>query len=247
MRASAPFTADCLAELDERLLSRADEVVAMREIAAGEHDPLVIGLRHDVDNTLEPCVRLSAWEAERGYRATYYVLHDAPYWESEQLRPTLEAIAELGHEIGVHTNALAVALQTGGDPDSILFDAVERLRSWGHPVTGVVAHGDPLCHAVGFVNDEQFVECARPSYGDPDRTLTHAGVRLPLRPRPLADFGFEYESYRAGARELYLSDSGGVWNEPFEQVADAFPSPFGQLHMLIHNCWWVDAFAKVAA
>lgn len=245
MRSAAPFGRDDLAELDEQLLARADEVVAMREIAAGEHDPLVIGLRHDVDNTLEPCVQLAAWEAERGYRATFFILHHAPYWQSPELQPTLERIVELGHEIGLHTNALAVALETGEDPAQILADAAGRLRDWGHDVSGVVGHGDPLCHAVKFVNDELFIECARPEMGAADRLLSHAGRTVRLQPRPLAEFGFAYESYRAGARQMYLSDSGGMWNLPFAQVAEAFPSPFGQLHVLLHNCWWVEAFAKV--
>lgn len=247
MRAGAPFRASDLEEFDARLLSRADEVVAMREIHFGERDPLVIGLRHDIDNIFEPCVELARWEAERGYRATYFVLHDSPYW-GDAIRPGLEEIASLGHEIGIHANAIAVALETGESPHAILMGAIEELRSWGFDVRGVVAHGDPLCHKVGFVNDEVFSECARPGMGEPDRVLRHGGVSLKLDPRSLADFGLEYESYRAGPRALYLSDSGGSWNEPFDEMCERFPSIDGQLHILMHGCWWTEAFpAAVAA
>lgn len=238
-----------LAELDRLVLSRADEVVCMREIAAQtQPNPMSIGLRHDVDNTLDPCVQLARWEADRGYRATYFVLHHAPYWADEYaLRTTLDTIADLGHEIGLHANGLAVALQTGVDQHTILWDALERLRGFGHQVVGVAAHGDPLCHAARFVNDEQFSECRRPEMGEPDRVLSHGNVQVRIQPRPLADFGLEYDSYRVGRRALYLSDSGGQWNTPVADVAEAFPAADGQLHMLVHNCWWTGAFQAVAA
>jgi len=137
----APFTAEDLRELDERLLSKADYVVQMREAVVPYQG--LLGLRHDVDNTFEPCVQLAEWEAERGYHATYYILHDSPYWNTPELRPGLERIADLGHEIGLHTNAIAVALQTGRCPHEIVAGALDRLRYWGHDVVGVVAHGDP--------------------------------------------------------------------------------------------------------
>ena len=252
MRKYAPFLGCDLTELDAKLLARADEVVAMREIHAGERDPLVIGLRHDMDNVFAPSLELAHWEHERGYRATYYVLHDSPYWTNESvLRPGLEEIASLGHEIGIHASAIAEALRHDGDPHEILHEALDRLRSWGHTITGVVAHGDSLCYAgdgIRFVNDEQFVECVRPEIGEHDRWIEYGGVRLKLDPRPLADFELEYESLRLG-RALYLSDSGGRWSEPFDEACERFPSPFGQLHVLMHGCWWTEAFsvAEVAA
>ena len=241
MRDREPFRRKDLRELRTELLERADEVVAMREIAAGESDPLVIGLRHDVDNVLEPCLELAQWENRHGFRATYFVLHDAPYWNDPELPRVLEQIAELGHEIGIHANAIAVALLTGLDPHEILWRGIGRLRSWGHAVTGVVAHGDPLCYRSHFVNDEQFSECARPEMGNPERRLHYRGLSLDLEPVPLATFGLAYESLRL-PRALYLSDSGGSWNEPFAELVERFPNPFGQLHVLQHPCWWTDAF-----
>jgi len=241
VRAREPYRRDDLREFREQLLERAEAVVAMREIHAGEHDPLVIGLRHDVDNLLEPCVELAEWEHRHGFRATYFVLHDSPYWDSPELRASLDLIADLGHEIGIHANAIAVALETGEHPDEILSSALARLRAWGHTVTGVAAHGDPLCYRASFVNDEQFVECIRPEMGDATRTLTYRGTSVTIAPSPLSDFGLEYESLRL-PRALYLSDSGGSWNEPFAELCERFPNPFGQLHILQHPCWWVRAF-----
>lgn len=244
MRASAPFLADDLKWVDA-LLFGAEEVITMRSAHAAQMTHSV-ALRHDVDNRFDPCVDLAEWEAARGYHATYFILHDSPYWDSPELRPGLERIAELGHEIALHTNAVAVALQTGRCPHEIVAGALDRLRYWGHDVVGLVAHGDPLCYRAGFVNDETFVECARPGWGAPDRTLRHEGVEITLEPRPLASFGLQYDANRV-SRADYLSDSGGRWSQPFDEAADRFAYEGGPLHILMHPCWWVEAFAKVAA
>jgi hypothetical protein len=66
------------------LLNEAVAVVPMINVAKGQQWPRVIGLRHDVDNVIEPAVRFAAWEAERGYRSTYFILHTAPYWPTSR-------------------------------------------------------------------------------------------------------------------------------------------------------------------
>ena len=173
MRPSSPFQPDDLQAFD-RLLDQAVAVVTMREVAAGSTDPRIIGLRHDVDNHLQPAVDMAAWEAERGYRSTYFILHgngqpDHYWYRKAELGRALDEIAGCGHEIGFHCNAIAQAVRTGRDPLDIAAEALDELRSYGHPVTGVVAHGDQLCHKHLFVNDEIFVESPRPSCGLPDR------------------------------------------------------------------------------
>lgn len=239
------FTPRTLEALDELILSRAHAVISMREIVSGNTRPDVIGMRHDVDangdgRSLQTAVRLAEWEAERGYRSSYYLLHTAPYWGREGFADAVDRIARLGHEIGIHTNAIAEALRVGADPDALLGEALARLRSLGHAVTGVVAHGDRLCGIAHFVNDEQFEESARPGYGPPDRIVAYDGAMLELRPRPLAIFGLRYLPNWL-SRALYLSDSGGEWNTPLEDVAAGFPFEKGQVHILQHPDWWEDA------
>lgn len=237
MNAEHPFVRADLNELGE-LLDRADRVVPMREIAGGDLDPLVIGMRHDVDNVLGPAVAMARWERQRGYRSTYYILHTAPYWADKLLlQVALEQIAEDGHEIGIHNNALADALTTGRDPVEILAEAVDELRSMGHEVVGTCGHGDNRCYdndgKVWFTNDQIWAECVRP-------TFTGIFDRLNFTPVPLADFGLEYDSAWLSRAE-YLSDSGGQWSRPFEDIAAGYPYP-GQLHMLVHPDWWTAAF-----
>lgn len=229
-----------LAEL-ERLLASASAVVSMREIHAGNHEPAAIGLRHDVDWDLATAARIAEWEAERGYRSTYFILHTAPYWQDRQLmRDSLDWIAACGHEIGFHLDALAAALINRRDPVAILDEAVSELRSYGHEVVGVVGHGNAICHVSEFANDEIFSECERPSYGAPDRTLTYGSNRLPIRPVSFTQFGFTYEAVRL-PHAAVQSDSGGEWYEPLARTVANFPPPGGQLHILWHPDWWSEA------
>lgn len=225
--------------LDQLILSPAAAVVSMRQVHEGATGDDVVGLRHDVDDnpgSLDTAVKLASWEAERGYRSTYYILHTASYFPGAQ--GALEQIAALGHEIGIHANAIAAALTTGEDPAEILRDALGQLRGWGHDIVGVAPHGDEKCRhkdgSIRFVNDEMFAECARPEFGAPDREIAPG---LQLDPKPLADYGLAYETYRL-PRGRYLSDSGGHWNVKPATVATGA----GQLHVLQHPDWWAHAF-----
>ena len=246
MNAREPFQPSDLDDLD-RLLSRADAVLPMQEINKLQIEAMaydVIGMRHDCDNVIAPAVQMAQWEAERGYRSTYFILHTAPYWqEKETLKAALEVISQCGHEIGFHINAITAALQTPfADPVAIAAEAVGELRSYGYDVRGVVAHGDPACYQHHFVNDEIFTESARPDYGSPTRNI---GTVL-LRPISRKGLGFDYDPNWL-SRGDYLSDSGGQWSQPWDDITVRFPDETGQLHMLVHPDWWAEAFDMVPA
>jgi len=192
----------------------------------------------DNHGSLRTAVAIAKWEAEHGFRSTYFILHTARYFELRrdlELFTALDTIASHGHEIGIHADAIGLALVTGEDPDVILERGLMRLRSYGHEVVGVAAHGNSICRPAGFVNDEQFIECARPEMGEPDRMVSWGYHKLRLAPRPLADFGLLYDTHRL-PHGRYLSDSGGKWNEPFPGQGS------GQLHVLWHPDWWSRAF-----
>jgi hypothetical protein len=279
VKPQAPFCEADLAEMDDLLLSRASAVVAMEDVHDGHRDPSAIGLRHDVDGmhartseALGTAVKIAEWEEARGYRATFYLLHTAPYWNSPGFAAAVDRIAECGHEIGIHTDALAESLKTGRDPDQILDDALWTLRGLGHRVRGVAGHGNPICNRdaapgeISFANDEQFIECARPQEGPPNRTITRGNVSLTLKPHPLADFGLEYEAlkcaYGPGIMPFRISDSGGRWLNPgWEETVEKWnreraenpglerpTKDVRQLHFLWHPDWWQHSFpARVAA
>jgi hypothetical protein len=231
---TGPFLPADLDALDG-LLSRG-HVAPMETIADGLADLRTIGMRHDCDNVIEPAVLMAEWEARRGYCSTYYILHTSPYWQDKPLlRHSLNVIASYGHEIGIHNDAITVALETGRKPADILREAIDELRGYGHTIRSTVAHGNRRCHKDHYVNDEMFVECYRPGYGSIGR--------LGFEPVSLAEFGLDFDANWL-ARGDYLSDSGGEWSRSFADVAAEWPEK-GQLHMLVHPDWWTDAFAPV--
>jgi hypothetical protein len=233
-----PFLPADLDALDG-LLSRASAVAPMEDVADGLTDDLTIGLRHDCDNVIEPAVRMAEWEARRGYRSTYYILHTSPYWQDKPLLcESLDQIASYGHEIGIHNDAITVALETGRRPSDILAEAVGELRGYGHTIRSTVAHGNARCHVDHYVNDEMFSECYRPGYGGIDR--------LGFQTYTLAAFGLDFDANWL-TRGDYLSDSGGQWSRAFADVAVEWPTK-GQLHILQHPDWWGAALepAEVA-
>ena len=75
---------------------------------------------------------MAAWEFEHGYSSTYFLLHGSHYWDEDMLcrAPLFE---ELGHEVGIHVNAIAEALRTHRDPHVILTDALVRAAIVGRP------------------------------------------------------------------------------------------------------------------
>lgn len=240
-----------LEELDARLYSLADRVVPMRDIAKGDIGRRVIGLRHDVDDnqgSFETALRMAEWEFDHGYSSTYYLLHGSHYWTADNLVRALQ-FEELGHEVGLHVNAIAESLRLRRSADWILIEALGDLRSVGLRVEGCVAHGDPWCYAnrkgtgpVEFVNDEMFVESRREGLGAADREITEGNCTIKLEPRPRSDYHLTYDANWL-SRGDYLSDSGGRWSQPFPDVVGRFGD--GQLHVLIHPDWWSAAFAEV--
>lgn len=250
MNWNAPFDHEDLEHLDRVLFQLADRVVPMRDIYKGDIGRRVIGLRHDVDDnpgSFDTALALARWEFNRGYSSTYYLLHDSHYWNADNLVAALE-LQELGHEVGLHNNALAEGLRQRRSPDWILREALGDLRSVGLRVEGTVAHGDPLCRdksrEVVFVNDELFVECRREKMGAANREITNGKTTIHLEPQPLADYFLSYDANQL-PRADYLSESGGRWSQPVLDVIERFGE--GQLHMLTHPDWWGAAFPKVLA
>lgn len=241
-----------LERLDELLYSRADRVVPMRDIWKGDVGRKVIGLRHDVDavsnaskDAFETALAMAEWEFQRGYSSTYYLLHGAPYWTTDNLARAMQ-FEELGHEVGLHVNGIAEAFRQRRDPVEIVAEALCQLREFVR-VDGCVAHGDALCYDANrrliVVNDEMFLESQRPSMGEPCRIVTQYDVAVPLAPVSRADLGLGYDAAWL-SRGLYVSDSGAVWSQPLAEVADSFGN--GQLHLNVHPDWWAAAFSRVA-
>ena len=184
----------------ERFLDRLGgrDVVPLREFARGTGD---LALRHDVDSRLDSALELARLEHARGLRATYFVLHTAPYWDEPDLPARVRGLQDLGHEVGFHNDLVTLERVHGRDPRAALADALARLRRAGVDVVGAAAHGSPWCHRLGFHNNYVFAGWDETVPGFPSREVAEK-----LDP---VEFGLEYEAYHV-PRDVYFSDSAFV-------------------------------------
>jgi hypothetical protein len=189
---------------------------------------------------------MAEWEFHQGISSTYFLLHGARYWGPSMLC-RLYLFEELGHEVGVHVNAIGEAFRQRRDPHMILSEALADLRTEVR-IVGSVAHGDvEMCYrpdgSVLFINDEIFAECARPDLGDKRRVIERDGWQVQLEPVAREVYGLEYDAQWLHC-DHYLSDRHKGWSASFDEVVDSFGD--GQLHVLIHPDWWADAFSRQA-
>jgi hypothetical protein len=85
-------------------LARTNRPVRFTDLKAGLPPGPFFILRHDVDYSTAAALRLARLEAERGWRATYFLLPNSLYYNL--LHPDHARVAatlvELGHEVGLH-------------------------------------------------------------------------------------------------------------------------------------------------
>lgn len=215
-----PFGPAHFEALDE-FLGTVDRVIPLLDVARGDRSTDAISMRHDVDHNLEHAVKFARWEAARGYRSSYFVLHSAWYWgDPTGLRAGVRELLDLGHEVGIHSNAVALARDYGDDPgheraSSILETAITTLLELGVTVRGSAAHGD--------------IRCTTHSVHNNDLWASEGGEY------ELAQFGLEYEAYLLHRDAWYISDSGGKFLPPMPLAHD----PDGKrTTMLVHPCHW---------
>ncbi len=236
------FTAADLFELDKRYLAKAPAVVSLREVFAGNKHERVIGLRHDIDNepgAFECGLRIAEWEAARGYRSTYYLLHTAAYWKQPDFADGVRRLTALGHEVGIHNDALGEAMVTGDDAHDIFGHALGQLRAIC-TVRSTVAHGNRTLTAAGARNDEIWTEAGkqRAVLGAPNRWVCE-GCRI--EPRSLASYDLDFEALITLPRGLELTDSGGEGWHDFMKTLGHWRRGKGQLHINMHPDWWKKA------
>lgn len=238
----APYT-------DSHEILTIGEYVRETEIA----DRNILVIRHDVDHDPETAVKIAKWEAERGIRSTYCLLHTTWYYgrlegdgyvHSDLLLETVERLCELGHEINFHNNLVALALREGINPVALLEQELQFFDRLGVPVTGTSTHGDALCRELEFRNWELFYECCDERFGGP-RIVTpppgYAGGPVNLGSTSMFDLGLEYEAYDIG-RDIYHTDSGGnMRTREDTRGRRAFGRKEGQgqvIGILTHPIWW---------
>ncbi len=213
------FHIDSYAQVLDMVLDENDDVLLLREACnpVGDvSDKRVAIIRHDIDHDIDTAVNIAKWENERGIRSTFCVLHSAWYYgaltkdgylRDKDMVPKLREIQDLGHEINLHNNLVAVGLRDGHDPATLLRSELDFMRGAGIQIDGTSGHGDALCRELDFTNLEIFAGRAWDSSGG-DRAVTHNGQTVHMGSLDMADFGLSYEAYDL-PRDVYVTDSGG--------------------------------------
>lgn len=246
-----------------RYLEHFGRTVPVRELVTHRERTALTALRHDVDYDIDVAMDAAYWEQTLGARASYYILHDAPYASDARLLEKCLQIQDYGHEVGLHLNLLSAWYR--GAIDDIageLAGILERWRGAGLGITGVAAHGDRLCYEAGFANYWLFSELCPESPAESETGITAEGTRASTTDRSiaypseghalrradgksfdlwslrLADFGLDYEASRVPA-DHYYSDSGGSWKRSPDPIGEAFDG--GRRLVLMHPIHWRHA------
>ncbi|HWB21029.1 MAG TPA: sulfotransferase [Phycisphaerales bacterium] len=229
------------------------------ELAAHPDWPDAIALRHDIDHDLDLALEIAHHEHVRGIRATYFLLHSHQYFDDPQFTIKCRQLAEYGHEVGVHLNALAMwAEGLTDDPDETLSVALERLRESGLEIHGASAHGDKACYRHQCINYWMFSELAGPRPEEREFGKSAEGIRvesaqhqiqyphdhqlrradgavLPLWQSSLARHGLEYTASHV-PHDWYWTDTGGGWTRSADPKL--YDLSRGRHQVLMHPFWW---------
>lgn len=159
--------------------------VTLGEVSAGDIALDAIAIQHDLDNDARYGLRFAQWEHDRGIRSTYFFLPTGVYWETDARRCAV-AIQELGHEVGLHNDALVAEDGLRMRALTTLQVWADEMRSWGINVRGVSDHGG-------------------------SNTIANGSIWEVVTPQEL---GFDYEAYQLHRVSNYISDNHGAWRSP---------------------------------
>jgi hypothetical protein len=153
---------------------------------------------------------------------------------SEGIGTLFQEISNTGAEIGIHNDLLTVMIQDGIDPLEFNRQELEYYKSLGITIHGTASHGSDIAKK-SVPNFEIFSDFAKKD------TIHYDGRVYKIGRHSLKDFGYEYEAYFVD-HKLYLSDSGGRWNDKeglkgILKELDA-SKPGDRIEILVHPDWW---------
>lgn len=234
----------------ERLDAGGFHVVPLRELRDAPADRPVVGLRHDVEERFASALEMAEIERAHGMRATYFVLHTAPYY-GRSLLPGLRLLQELGHEVGWHNDLVTLQCVKGVEPREYLARELAWLRESGIDVRGTSGHGSYWTHRLRYHNNYFFTDFEDEVHeGFENNEVVQAGSRrCVLRKGSLAEFGLEYEAYHLG-EDRYFSDARfDAEGRRFHTDAVELEAlgPGDRAIVLTHPDYWDPSVARKAA
>ena len=210
-------------------------------------------LRRDVDYDLDHAIKFAEYEYRNNIRATYFLLHTAPYFDySKEFKEKILLLDDMGHSIGFHNDILSCwhKNQEMGLNDFIP-KPIKFLRKAAPPVNGTSCHGAKEHYDRKYFNYECWEEF--------DKKKNEGFDAICGFKPSLERYGFEYEAYFLPYTH-YFSDSGNNWigyvvngQKPFERTALESPDNLGTkvidkfneaeeglFQMLLHPCHWEE-------
>jgi len=219
-------------------------------------DGRTVIVRHDVDNDLDKALLFAKEESLAGIKATYFLLHTAPYFDySAEFARKCNIIQDFGHDLGFHNNAITVWNSKKKPLSKIINTPLNYLRNNGIKVVGTSAHGVPSCYKKGYYNYEIWKEF-NPKKNE-GRIKLKSNLCSLYQSKSLLDFGFTYDANFV-SYQFYLDDAGGTWNGVVVKNIKTFGKSlkFGKdniglgvvdewnkakeatFQFLVHPCWW---------
>lgn len=225
----------------------------------------LIGLRHDVDYSIDIALEMAFWEQEYGVQSSYFVLHTADYWSDQKFLLKCRQIQDFGHEVGLHINLLAQWVSSGGNIGSNLQELLSFLRNGDINISGISAHGDKSCYEHNFINywifkelkpespDEresqlnaegivEQVEAKRIKYPVSHHLINQQSIQLELWGLSMQKFGLEYEASHT-KYDRYYTDSGGAWIRSPDPLDSNLKK--GRIQILMHPLYWRGPQKKI--
>lgn len=192
--------------------------IAMRE-AKNNPKERICCLRHDVDNSLDSALIMAELEYKNSISSTYFLLHTAGYFDySIKLRDACKQLLELGHEVGLHNDAISVWLNTKENIKDIIEKPLNFLRDVGAEIVGTASHGPGNAVSEGFINYIIWKEADTSIHSK--ASIVEFKIRLEenkayfgnniIDRYYLSDFGLLYEACFF-KYDAYLADSGSTF------------------------------------
>lgn len=217
-------------------------------------DKIVIGLRHDVDNDLNLAYEFSNIETKLGFRATYFILHTAPYYladppnksiHSEKIIPILKSMQnDKKFEIGWHNDLITLQLVYKINPVTFLHQELKWLRDNGINIVGTASHGSTYCKTYHYINYyffHEFTYPVKPGFEN-NIEVPFSNSTVPIIKGNLSDFGLEYEAYFLNNNKAFsdaMVTKGVRWNIGMLDLNQLKPGD--RVIILLHPIHWHKA------
>ena len=117
-------------------------------------------LRHDIDYCLTSAYNLAYFESKKGLRASYFLLLSSNNYNllSEESRDIPKKLTDLGHEVGLHYDIMAISKDNNENKRESLLLEIEILSNLtGKDIKSIAMHNPSIYGKDIFANEKNFI------------------------------------------------------------------------------------------